>query len=124
MRQLAEHLTVAVNSMTSIADSLERKALVLRHRSEEDRRVIRVELTDLGREIYRSLMEANLQLLRSMLGALTEDEQEIFMVLFRRSLVPDVLKYVKWPLLLDFSSLRPSFFFLIYFVNRTVRFVN
>src|SRR5262249_40623919 len=84
MRELAEHLTVAVNSMTSIVDGLERKALVQRHRSEEDRRIVRVDLTDPGRGMYESLVEANMRLFRSMLGALTEDEQEIFMVLFRK----------------------------------------
>jgi DNA-binding MarR family transcriptional regulator len=84
MRELADHLTVAVNSMTSIVDSLEHKRLVHRQRSEKDRRVIHVELTDPGREIFRSLVNVNLRLFRSMLGALTEDEQEIFMVLFRK----------------------------------------
>lgn len=84
MRELAEHLAVAVNSMTSIVDSLERKDLVRRQRSEEDRRVVRVELTGPGREIHQSLVEVNLRLFRSMLGALTPDEQEIFMVLFRK----------------------------------------
>jgi MarR family 2-MHQ and catechol resistance regulon transcriptional repressor len=84
MRELAEHLSVAVNSMTSIVDSLERKQLVCRQRSDDDRRVVRVELTEAGREIYKSSLEANLRLFRSMLGALTEDEQEIFMVLFRK----------------------------------------
>jgi MarR family 2-MHQ and catechol resistance regulon transcriptional repressor len=84
MRELAEHLKVAVNSMTSIADGLERKGLVRRHRSEEDRRVVHVELTDPGLEIFKSLSEANMRLFRSMLGALTEDEQEIFLVLFRK----------------------------------------
>jgi DNA-binding MarR family transcriptional regulator len=84
MREVAEHLTVAVNSMTSIVDNLEKKRLVRRRRSQEDRRVIRVELTDAGRDIYQSLTDMNRRLLRSMLGALTEDEQEIFMVLFRK----------------------------------------
>jgi DNA-binding MarR family transcriptional regulator len=84
MRELAEHLTVAVNSMTSIADSLERKGLVTRQRSEEDRRVVRVALTGPGREIHQSVVEEKMRLFRSMLGALTEDEQEIFMVLFRK----------------------------------------
>lgn len=84
MRELAEHLAVAVNSMTNIVDNLESKKLVSRQRSEEDRRVIRVELTDPGREIYKSLVKVHLRLFRSMLGALTEDEQEIFMVLFRK----------------------------------------
>lgn len=84
MRELAEHLAVAVNSMTSIADGLERKGLVHRQRSEKDRRVIRVVLTDAGSEIYKSLVKVNLRLFRTMLGALTEDEREIFMVLFRK----------------------------------------
>ena len=84
MRELAEHLTVAVNSMTSIVDSIERKGLVRRLRSDEDRRVIRVELTDAGRQIAQSLFEVNMRLFRTMLGALTEDEQEIFLVLFRK----------------------------------------
>jgi MarR family 2-MHQ and catechol resistance regulon transcriptional repressor len=84
MRELAEHLSVAVNSVTSIVDGLESKGLVVRQRSAEDRRVVRVELTELGRETYKSQVEANLRLFRSMLRALTEDEQEIFMVLFRK----------------------------------------
>jgi DNA-binding MarR family transcriptional regulator len=84
MRELAEHLAVAVNSMTNIVDSLEQKTLVRRQRSEEDRRVIRVELTDAGREIYDSLVKEKFRLFRSMLGALTQDEQEIFLVLFRK----------------------------------------
>jgi MarR family 2-MHQ and catechol resistance regulon transcriptional repressor len=84
MRELAEYLTVAVNSITSIVDSLEKKDFVRRQRSEEDRRVIRVELTEAGREIAASLMEVNMRLFRTMLGALTEEEQDIFMVLFRK----------------------------------------
>src|SRR4051812_40967992 len=84
MRELAEHLTVAVNSMTSIVDGLERKDLARRQRSAEDRRVIRVELTEAGQVMYRSIADVNSRLFRSMLGALTEDEQEIFMVLFRK----------------------------------------
>jgi DNA-binding MarR family transcriptional regulator len=84
MREVAGHLSVAVNSLTSIVDGLEQKGLVLRQRSEEDRRVIRVELTASGERVFRSSVEANLRLFRSMLQSLTEDEQEIFMVLFRK----------------------------------------
>jgi DNA-binding MarR family transcriptional regulator len=84
MRELAERLSVAVNSVTSIVDNLEAKGLVRRHRSEEDRRVIRVELTPSGHETHQFLVKEQLRLFRSMLGALTDDEQEIFMVLFRK----------------------------------------
>jgi MarR family 2-MHQ and catechol resistance regulon transcriptional repressor len=84
MRELAEHVAVAVNSMTSIVDSVERKSLVRRNRSDEDRRTVRVELTDAGRKSYQSLAEVKLQLYRTMLSALTEEEQTILMVLLSK----------------------------------------
>jgi len=84
MRELAEYVAVAVNSMTSIVDGAERKSLVRRNRSDEDRRIVRVELTDAGRNAYHSLMEFKLQLYRTMLSALTEEEQQILMVLLRK----------------------------------------
>ncbi|HEY0980778.1 MULTISPECIES: MarR family winged helix-turn-helix transcriptional regulator [unclassified Schlesneria] len=84
MREIAEYLSLAVNSVTSIADNLEQKGLACRLRSDADRRVVKIELTPTGRQMYKSLTDTNLRLLRGMLGALTEDEQEIFMVLFRK----------------------------------------
>ncbi len=84
MRELAEFLLVAVNSVTSTVDNLENKKIVLRQRSDQDRRVVRVNLTDPGKVVYAAAVEDKTKLLRNMLGALTEDEQEIFMVLFRK----------------------------------------
>jgi DNA-binding MarR family transcriptional regulator len=84
MRELAEHLLLAVNSMTGTVDKLERKGFVRRERSEEDRRVVRVELTAVGRLAYEAAIAAKLRFLRNMLHVLTEEEQDIFMVLFRK----------------------------------------
>ncbi len=84
MRALAEHLSLAVNSVTSIVDGLEQKQLILRQRSEEDRRIVRVELTETGRQSYQALTGAKLQLFKSILHPLTDDEQEILLVLFRK----------------------------------------
>jgi len=84
MRSLAEHLGLAVNSMTAIVDGLEQKGLALRTRSEIDRRVIHVELTASGHATYELAANAKLQFHRALLGALTEDEQEILLVLFRK----------------------------------------
>src|SRR5215469_3466990 len=55
MRELAEYLRLAVNSVTAVVDHLERKGFVSRHRSDEDRRVIRVGLTGIGQVAYRDL---------------------------------------------------------------------
>jgi len=84
MRELAEFLLLAVNSVTSTVDNMEAKGLVRRKRSEEDRRVIEVELTEHGRAVYADAVQAKLRFLRCLLAALTEEEQEIYMVLMRK----------------------------------------
>ena len=84
MRELAEYLLVAVNSMTNIVDNLEKKGFARRVRSAEDRRIIQVELTDEGNRVYHDIVSEELRLCRQMLGTLTADEQDIFMVLMRK----------------------------------------
>ncbi len=84
MRQIAEHLGLAVNSMTSVIDQLESKGLVARSRSEIDRRVVNVDLTDDGRRIFDMFSRARVDFHRAIFSALTDDEQEILLVLFRK----------------------------------------
>ncbi|MFO0970677.1 MAG: MarR family transcriptional regulator [Gemmataceae bacterium] len=84
MRELAQFLLLAVNSVTAIVDNLVKKKIVRRQRSEEDRRIVRVELTTTGLQIYRAAVREKNELLRHMLTSLTNEEREIFMVLFRK----------------------------------------
>jgi DNA-binding MarR family transcriptional regulator len=84
MRSLAENLGVAVNSMTTIVDNLENKGLAQRMRSDVDRRVVNVELTEEGKRTFELARKAKSQFHRALLAALTEDEQEIMLVLFRK----------------------------------------
>jgi DNA-binding MarR family transcriptional regulator len=84
MRELAEYLRLAVNSVTALVDHLERKGFVSRHRSDEDRRVIRVGLTALGESAYEDLTAGKLRFFRRMLESLTDEEQAMFLLLFRK----------------------------------------
>ncbi len=84
MRELGEELGVAVNTVTGIVDELEAKKLVSRQKSSDDRRIIRVELTPAGQEIYQEATDLTLRFMEEMLGALTEQEQEVFMGLFHK----------------------------------------
>lgn len=84
MRELAELLLLAVNSVTTIVDNLEKKGMVRRQRPEEDRRVVLVELTERGKKTFEVAAQERKQFYRSMLGSLTEEEQEILLVLFRK----------------------------------------
>jgi DNA-binding MarR family transcriptional regulator len=84
MRSLAEHLGLAVNSMTSLVDHLEHKGLAHRTRSAVDRRVIHVALTAEGQRAFDTAAQAKFQFHRALLSSLSEDEQEILLVLFRK----------------------------------------
>jgi DNA-binding MarR family transcriptional regulator len=84
MKELAEYMLLAVNSLTSLVDKLEGQGFVRRVRSSDDRRVVHVELTDTGRAAYRAAVGEKLSLLRLMLGGLDAGEQESFMTLFRK----------------------------------------
>ncbi len=84
MRELAEELGVAVNTVTGIVDELEEMNLVSRQKSPKDRRIIRVELTESGRSTFQEATDLTRRFMGNMLESLTEEEQEIFMVLFRK----------------------------------------
>lgn len=83
-KDLAEHLGLAVNSVTDIVDALEAKGLARRRRDDADRRVVRVELTDAGRDAARTITGSLLDIYRTYLGALTADEQETLLALYRK----------------------------------------
>lgn len=84
MRVIAADLKVAVNSLTKIIDQMEEKELVVRIRSRLDRRVVHVKLTPEGKKSQRALKKSKSNFHRSILSALTDDEQQILLVLFRK----------------------------------------
>jgi DNA-binding MarR family transcriptional regulator len=84
MRELAQHLGLAVNSVTEVVDRLERRGLADRRRDDADRRVVRVELTEEGRAAAETISSGILNVYRSYLGALTAEEQEALLALYRK----------------------------------------
>jgi DNA-binding MarR family transcriptional regulator len=84
MSDLARFLMVAVNTVTSIVDGLERKDVVRRERSEVNRRKVWLHLTKTGQECFAEHQKLHLQLAESLLAALNPDEQQIYLVLMRK----------------------------------------
>ncbi|ADX82452.1 MarR family winged helix-turn-helix transcriptional regulator [Saccharolobus islandicus] len=86
MSRIAEKYMLTKAGLTSIIDRLEEKELVRRVRSESDRRVIYVELTEKGREKLIESRKIFLNVLSSFLSKLSEDEikelERIFSKLF------------------------------------------
>jgi DNA-binding MarR family transcriptional regulator len=83
-KELAERLGLAVNSVTTVIDGLEEKGLARRQRDEADRRIVRVELTSRGRKAADAVARGHLDIYRAYLSALTIDEQETLIALYRK----------------------------------------
>lgn len=65
-------------SMTRMVDRLEEKGLVRRVRSSTDRRVIHLELTEAGHDLYPLLPPVAIKVLNAHLQGFTRDELELF----------------------------------------------
>ena len=82
MRELAENMRLHVSTMTGIVDKLTDKGFVTRTRTEEDRRIVRVALTDAGQTAYKQESEKRKQLSLAILTALNQNERDDFIKLF------------------------------------------
>ncbi len=80
MGGLAEALDVSQASATGIVDRMEQRGLVERRRIDDDRRVVRVALTDEGRRLIAGMAAERREHLAAMLETLTDAELEGFVL--------------------------------------------
>lgn len=76
MSELSKNAYLPLPNMTVIVKRLETKGIVLRRRSQNDRRIVRVSLTDHGRSILFAFVEQRLQELENTLGKLSKKDQQ------------------------------------------------
>jgi MarR family transcriptional regulator, transcriptional regulator for hemolysin len=72
--QLARALGIEGPTLTRHLDALEQAGLVVRNREPNDRRTVRVELTDAGREKHSELLQAVIAFNRRLRSGLSEGE--------------------------------------------------
>jgi MarR family transcriptional regulator, 2-MHQ and catechol-resistance regulon repressor len=82
--QLAEKHLKSPNNFTTVIDNLERQGLVRRERDQQDRRVVRVHLTDAGRDRVAHALLPFVQSVVATMQPLTADEQHQLAHLLRR----------------------------------------
>ena len=73
---LAGKLLRSGASTTSVVEGLEKRGLVIRQRTEEDKRFVRVALTGKGRKLVQEIFPAHAQRAARLFRVLTSDEQE------------------------------------------------
>lgn len=81
MSSLAEALGVPLSTATHTVDRLVAKGLAVRNRSEEDRRVVQVEMSELGKRLQEAHRVKRGEMARSWLAPLSLGEREIFLEL-------------------------------------------
>lgn len=74
--EIGKKLLKSGGNVTLIVDNLEKRGLVLRERSSEDRRVITVRLTEIGEKLIAGIMPEHVGEILREFSALTEREQE------------------------------------------------
>jgi MarR family 2-MHQ and catechol resistance regulon transcriptional repressor len=74
--ELAGKLLRSGASMTSVVEGLEKRGLVVRQRTEEDKRFVRVALTGKGRRLIQEIFPAHAETVTRLFSVLTEEEQE------------------------------------------------
>lgn len=75
LTDLSARMSATNSTVTGIADRMERDGLVERVRSETDRRVIRIRLTDKGRELASQIPIASMALFADALRSLDEKDR-------------------------------------------------
>ena len=82
MSMLARRICLSLSGVTGLIDRLVEKKLVSRDRSADDRRVVKVELTDEGRELHSAVVESQVRFASGLLKTLSPAEQDELLSLF------------------------------------------
>lgn len=75
-KTIAEKMLTREANITHVVDNLERDGLVERERSEEDRRVVEVQLTEAGREVIAEVFPKFVNFLTETVGDFDSDKQD------------------------------------------------
>lgn len=74
LSELSERIRAQNSTVTGIIDRMEREELVARERSTEDRRVVKIRLTEKGRELARDIPVEPMEVFRNALLSLSKEE--------------------------------------------------
>ena len=77
MSEVAKLMSVTMGTLTKAMDALTRKGYVIRERSTEDKRVVRVRLTDKGKSAYYHHEQFHRHMIEHIKDGLSDDEMKV-----------------------------------------------
>jgi DNA-binding MarR family transcriptional regulator len=84
MTDLADALDVTTAAMTGIVDRLVRDKLVSRGEDPDDRRIVKIDLTEKGSKIVKSMVEARKKITIKLFGNISQEEREQYLKILTR----------------------------------------
>ena len=78
MTEIADYIHVPLNTATGIISRMEKNGLVVRTRSEEDKRVVNIGFSEKGMEQFEALIRELVSYGLKVMGSFTKDEMELF----------------------------------------------
>ncbi|MBW3112906.1 MarR family transcriptional regulator [Bacillus sp. MCCB 382] len=82
--ELAEKLDVKPSAITVMIDRLLKNDLVLRQRDERDRRIVKLQLTSLGREIFEKAKRKRREIFSRYLAYLDEEDIDQLVTIYEK----------------------------------------
>jgi MarR family transcriptional regulator, 2-MHQ and catechol-resistance regulon repressor len=73
--ELAKKHLMSNANITMVVDNLEKRGLVRRERQPDDRRIVKVHLTDAGRNLFRQVFSTHVSQIEEAMSILTREEQ-------------------------------------------------
>lgn len=86
MSQVADFINVPMSTATGIAERLVKKGYLKRERSESDRRIVVVKLTEEGKELISDLKNTVSEYIRLINESLTDEERQVLMKIVLRAM--------------------------------------
>lgn len=78
MTEIADYIHAPLNTATGIISRMEKNGLVVRTRSEEDKRVVNIRFSEKGLEQFESLIKELVSYGLKVMSSFTKDEMELF----------------------------------------------
>jgi len=85
MREIAEYAKLSVTNTTGVVEKLVQKGYLRRDRSDADRRIVKIQLTTSGQQIYALEVENYRSVGRAILAGLDAQEQSEMLRMLRKA---------------------------------------
>jgi MarR family 2-MHQ and catechol resistance regulon transcriptional repressor len=82
--ELSRKLLLSTGNITTVLQHLEQRSLICRERDAKDQRVVRVSLTETGRQLVEAILPSHVATIVADLSILSAEEQETLAALCRK----------------------------------------